>query len=261
MMNDFRLNEQIAFLRRSKGITQEELARALGVTNQSVSKWESAQCCPDIMLLPDIAAFFGVTIDQLMGYSGIGTSNDLPLQLRTVIDNAQPGDDARLALRLVYTIHAVLFSKEMQSGGNAGWNPDDAIEHAGRAEWGMSCVSKPNVTTRMRYGSVFFSDNNVMHPEDSRISELCRYMRDLSDRKVLKTLVALYTLTVKDENIYADISEIAEIAGLSGNTVSEILENELAEYISRAGGDVVPCYRINGKHIHVVPLLSMLVDP
>lgn len=127
MMNDFRLNEQIAFLRRSKGITQEELARALGVTNQSVSKWESAQCCPDIMLLPDIAAFFGVTIDQLMGYSGIGTSNDLPLQLRTVIDNAQPGDDARLALRLVYTIHAVLFSKEMQSGGNAGWNPDDAI--------------------------------------------------------------------------------------------------------------------------------------
>ena len=122
MMNDFRLNEQIAFLRRSKGITQEELARALGVTNQSVSKWESAQCCPDIMLLPDIAAFFGVTIDQLMGYSGIGTSNDLPLQLRTVIDNAQPGDDARLALRLVHTIHAVLFSKEMRA---ADQNADD----------------------------------------------------------------------------------------------------------------------------------------
>ena len=164
-------------------------------------------------------------------------------------------------MRFFFPRKCALQIRMLMIGDNAGWNPDDAIEHAGRAEWGMSCVSKPNVTTRMRYGSVFFSDNNVMHPEDSRISELCRYMRDLSDRKVLKTLVALYTLTVKDENIYADISEIAEIAGLSGNTVFEILENELAEYISRAGGDVVPCYRINGKHIHVVPLLSMLVDP
>ena len=36
-----KLNEQIAYLRREKGMTQEQLATALGVTNQSVSKWES----------------------------------------------------------------------------------------------------------------------------------------------------------------------------------------------------------------------------
>ena len=54
------LHEQIARLRRQNGWTQEELARRLNVTNQAVSKWESAQCCPDIQLLPDIAALFGV---------------------------------------------------------------------------------------------------------------------------------------------------------------------------------------------------------
>lgn len=67
-MANFKLNEQIASLRKEKGITQEELAQALGVTNQAVSKWESAQCCPDIQLLPDIADYFGVSIDELMGY-------------------------------------------------------------------------------------------------------------------------------------------------------------------------------------------------
>ena len=57
----------IANLRREKGMTQEELAQAMGVTNQAVSKWESAQNCPDIQLLPQLADLFGVTIDRLFG--------------------------------------------------------------------------------------------------------------------------------------------------------------------------------------------------
>lgn len=61
-MTTTKINEQIAFLRKQKGMTQEELSNALGVTNQAVSKWESAQCCPDIQLLPDIAKLFDVSV-------------------------------------------------------------------------------------------------------------------------------------------------------------------------------------------------------
>ena len=68
-MTNIKINEQIAFLRKQKGLTQEELAKSLGVTNQAVSKWESAQCCPDIALLPDIAKLFEVSVDELMGLS------------------------------------------------------------------------------------------------------------------------------------------------------------------------------------------------
>ena len=67
-MEHMKLHEQIFVLRKSMGVTQEELARVLGVTNQAVSKWESAQCSPDIQLLPDIADYFGVSVDELMGH-------------------------------------------------------------------------------------------------------------------------------------------------------------------------------------------------
>ncbi len=60
-----KIAEQIAALRKKKGLTQEELAKALGVTNQAVSKWESNKCCPDIELLPQLARIFGCSIDSL----------------------------------------------------------------------------------------------------------------------------------------------------------------------------------------------------
>ncbi len=61
------LGNKIAFCRKNLNITQDALARQVGVTNQAVSKWESDQCCPDVMLLPKIAEIFGITIDELFG--------------------------------------------------------------------------------------------------------------------------------------------------------------------------------------------------
>ncbi len=60
------LNESIKRLRKEKGFTQEQLADAIGVTSQAVSKWETTGC-PDAMLLPEISDFLGVTIDELFG--------------------------------------------------------------------------------------------------------------------------------------------------------------------------------------------------
>lgn len=49
-------------------MTQEELAGALNVTYQAVSKWENETAQPDIMMMPALASYFGVTIDELFGY-------------------------------------------------------------------------------------------------------------------------------------------------------------------------------------------------
>ena len=67
-MEGLRFSENITRLRRERKITQEELALFIGVTKASVSKWETGATIPDIMILPQLAAFFDVSIDELLGY-------------------------------------------------------------------------------------------------------------------------------------------------------------------------------------------------
>ena len=67
-MNPMRLSEHLLQLRRRRGVTQDELAAFLNVTKASVSKWENRQSFPDIMLLPQIASYFDLSIDDLLGY-------------------------------------------------------------------------------------------------------------------------------------------------------------------------------------------------
>lgn len=62
------LGENIAKQRRLKSITQDELATFIGVTKASVSKWETGTTLPDIQILPQLAAFFDISVDELIGY-------------------------------------------------------------------------------------------------------------------------------------------------------------------------------------------------
>ena len=61
------LAENLKRLRTMKNLTQEQLADELGVSVQSVSRWENDNSYPDIECVPEIARFFRVTTDELMG--------------------------------------------------------------------------------------------------------------------------------------------------------------------------------------------------
>lgn len=68
-MMQLKLGDKIRELRRRDGRTQEALADALDVTSQAVSRWESNGSYPDMEIIPSIANYFGISIDELFGYS------------------------------------------------------------------------------------------------------------------------------------------------------------------------------------------------
>ena len=63
------LGQKIRELRHRDGRTQEALAEAIGVTSQAVSRWEANGGYPDIGMIPSIANYFGISIDELFGYN------------------------------------------------------------------------------------------------------------------------------------------------------------------------------------------------
>lgn len=83
------LGARIAFLRKSRSMTQEELATKMGVSSQAVSKWENDLSCPDIQLLPKLAITLGTTTDSLL----TGKNDEVKLVPQ---DQRKPFDDLTL---------------------------------------------------------------------------------------------------------------------------------------------------------------------
>ena len=65
-MNQEKIGKFIAERRKKKGLTQVELAERLGVSNRSVSKWETGRCLPDYSLFQDLCELLDITINELM---------------------------------------------------------------------------------------------------------------------------------------------------------------------------------------------------
>lgn len=67
-MKDIHLDRILTENRRRLGVTQEQLAEYLGVSKAAVSKWETGMTYPDILMLPRLASYFDITIDELIDY-------------------------------------------------------------------------------------------------------------------------------------------------------------------------------------------------
>jgi len=258
-MNSIKINEQIAFLRKQKGLTQEELANALSVTNQAVSKWESAQCCPDIQLLPAIARLFNVTVDELIGYTPATTSEDIVLALRKKIDSFPEGDDCDFTFRMAASLHTIIISKRMtaETIAKTGWDTESAIEHAGNAEWGYSYCNTSEITTMMRHGAVFFSNNKNINLMNTDIRKIVSRLKPFTDTKNLKIAAALYRLTVFSEDTYATATQISEESGMSVEKVRGCLTGDLAPFILEKDGSNSEV-RFEGKYMNIIPIISLL---
>ena len=81
------IGEKIALLRKEKNITQTQLAEYLCLAPQTISRWEVGNGAPEISLLPRIAAFFGVSIDDLFGSTSLTRAEDLVCKYSVLRDD------------------------------------------------------------------------------------------------------------------------------------------------------------------------------
>ncbi len=252
-MNTIKIHEQIAFLRKQKGVTQEELAKTLGVTNQAVSKWESGQCCPDIQLLPEIAKLFEVSVDELLGCDSAKGLGDICLNLKDYFTALPEKESFEKCYRIAALLHEIAVTD-----GCKNFVPWDEKDYVGGniSDWGLSVCSEPEGSTGRMTDSVFFSLGKAFQtPNISQLYELSLAMERFSDLCVLKTMYALYALTINNFDLFVSLEDIAAGAQLSPEETKQALE-KLPLTVKEEKGELR--YRLAGSFCHIPALLTFL---
>ncbi len=252
-MNTIKIHEQIAFLRKQKGLTQEELAKALGVTNQAVSKWESGACCPDIQLLPELAKLFEVTVDELLGCASTKGLGDICLNLKDYFTALPEKESFEKCYRIAALLHEIAVTD-----GCKNFVPWDEKDYVGGniSDWGCSVCSEPEGSTGRMADSVFFSLGKAFQtPNISQLYELSVAMERFSDLRVLKTMYALYDLTIEDFDRFVSLEDIAAGAQLPQEETKQALE-KLPLTVKEEKGEL--WYRLEGSFCHMPALLTFL---
>lgn len=152
------LGSKIRQLRRRGRRTQEALAEVLGVTAQAVSRWEAGGSYPDMNLIPSIANYFGVSIDELFGYTDERATkvqslveqiqamkwknNGVDVNLEETVAFARnallefPGNE-RLMVCLASVLYTAGYSRhgEYHLTDGEGYDIYDTQRHSGYGEW------------------------------------------------------------------------------------------------------------------------------
>ncbi len=88
------INENIKFYRKEKNFTQEQLAEAMGVSVGAVSKWESGASVPELSLILELADFFEISVDALLGYKTRNNSAEETAERIDSLQDAKKYDEA-----------------------------------------------------------------------------------------------------------------------------------------------------------------------
>ena len=102
-MNEY-FGKNVRKLRKNKNLTQEQFAQALGVSFQSVSRWENCVTYPDVELIPLIARYFGVTIDELFGIPEENKKAVFKAMMKELTELGE--DDTERAIEILRTVRA-----------------------------------------------------------------------------------------------------------------------------------------------------------
>ena len=227
------IGANIAKMRKAKGATQDDLARAVGVSAQAVSKWENGGV-PDAELFPAIADFFGVTIDALFGREV--SEENLEKALMAKIYDTSEEKKMQTAFDLLWVLEHGFYGKQSDENDTI----DKCLQACSWEDQIYSSIQKDYGYTHMGLGNQrkFF----FLMPEQEDLAhnlvdgvDFCSLFRDLAEEDVFNAFIFLYKrsasksfteqLLVKHIGVTEErASEIIEIMKKYGHIWSQPLE-------------------------------------
>lgn len=215
------LSENIKRLRLEKNLTQEQLAVALGISAQAVSKWENSETYPDGAILVPLANKLGVSLDELFGNRSVFMS-DISRRIITLLHNADGSERFHLARDICWQIERGLFN--CRSVLEEKYDPDEI--------WNLqnaSYILEDNGFTLVSNGkepffSIFLSSEDGFGDFLNEKEDLQKIFKALSRTDTVNALVWLYH---KNENYIFESAFLSKVCDIPSEKMNTVLDDLL----------------------------------
>ena len=221
-MYECKIAEKLVELRTSKGVTQEDVAQSLSISNKTVSKWENGASTPDLPMVIELAKYYGVTTDTLLGLSE-DKKQSTAEEIRSLFEGLDRRESVQKAFEMMRAIVPcmlpkytdALYDKEDVFLLKAPYDRRSALSSRDFFEF-IASSDNVNVAVMMLRNRANFAWMN----DPSKKKRIARIFKFLSNED---TLSVLYYIHSTDCSTSFTADYIAKNTGVKEELVSEIL--------------------------------------
>ena len=244
-MYECKIAEKLVELRNARGVTQDDVAQSLSISNKTVSKWENGASTPDLPMVIELAKYYGVTTDTLLGISE-NKKQTTAEEIRFLFEGLDRRESVLKAFEAVKALIPAMY-------GTVSKYNDDVYDRENVFPSEISHFYRSNISLHEFFEFVASSENVNVAVMMLRNKADFAWMNDPSkQKKIVKifkflssedTLAVLYYVhsTNCSESFTADY--IAKNTGLKEERVSEILD----EFCSVGDCRWVTAHLVEGK--------------
>ena len=225
-MSECKIAEKLVELRTERGVTQEDVAKNLSISNKTISKWENGASMPDLPMLIELSKYYGVTTDVLLGLSN-DQKQSTKEKLCTMFDGLDHKEAVLKAFEIERLLVPALFGKVREKDA-------DLYDTQEIFPTDNSCFYRSNITHQNIFKFASSSEDvnlsvmllrnkaNFAWMKDGRKQrEIVKVFRFLSNED---TLSVLYFIHSKSCSVSFTADYVARNTGIKEDRVVEILD-------------------------------------
>lgn len=244
------IGENIKKYRLKKGLTQENLASAVGVSGQAVSKWECGESIPDGMLFIPIADALEISLDRLCGHEKVYESDTYAAILKLISKTHESGQMEKAREICWQTEKGLLVryigGQFVSEGAPFEYSPDELSKRVNPSSigdnQGFTFMSNLSGGRGVPFFSIFCEPKYGFGSVLKYDAKYREFFEALSDEYVLKALFSIYA---KNQPYIFEKEALAADCGIPEDKIDDVIDKLLI--VSRKESSAVSEYEINGE--------------